>query len=266
MLHGADREAGIGEIEIFPTDAQTAAELAGATGVDDQLKARDAGGEFALDDLDRRDLGVALVDGDSGRAVLGGARAGAAGDDLVLHIALAGIGAAAAENDGTAAAAVGAHLAGHDVAHGVEDGVDQRMDGRVVGVDRRGEARVEHAAVARRHGEAAQQAARHIHVRVDQRDQRIGAGRLHQRRADIRGPFGLVGRAAEIEMQPVGLFVDDDMDAHRLFQFHAVVVDEPLRLEAAVRPFRNCRFELCFRHLQEAAEAREGLFPAEFSH
>ena len=65
-------------------------------------------------------------------------------------------------------------------------------------------------------------------------------------------------------MQPVRLFVDDDMDAHRLFQFHAVIVDEPLRLEAAVRPFRNCRFELCFRHLQQAAEAREGLFPSEF--
>ena len=92
-----------------------------------------------------------------GHAVLARARAGAAGDDLVLHVALAGIGAAAAEDDGAAAAAVGAHLARHDVAQRVEDGVDQRVDGRIVGVDRRREARIEHAAVARGHGEAAQQ-------------------------------------------------------------------------------------------------------------
>src|SRR5713226_3339951 len=149
MLHRADGEARIGEIEIFAADTEPAAELARAAGVGDQLETRDAGGKLALDDLDRRDLGVALVDRDAGHAVLARARAGAAGDDLVLHIALAGRGVAAAENDGPAAAAVGAHLARNNVAHGVEDGVDQSMDGWIVGVDRRGKARVEHAAVAR---------------------------------------------------------------------------------------------------------------------
>src|SRR5262249_54552694 len=84
------------------------------------------GRKFALDDFDRRDLGVALIDRDAGRPVLARARAGAAGNDLVLHITLAAIGVAAAENDGAAAAAVGTHLARHHVAHGVEDGVHQR--------------------------------------------------------------------------------------------------------------------------------------------
>src|SRR5499426_3813218 len=119
MLHGADREARIREIEVFAADAEPAAELARPAGIRDQLEAREAGGKFALDDLDRRDLGVALIDRDAGRPVLARTRARAAGDDLVLHIALAAIGVAPAENDGAAAAAVGAHLARHHVAHGV---------------------------------------------------------------------------------------------------------------------------------------------------
>src|SRR5262249_22011778 len=123
VLHGADREARILEIEILPADAEPAAEAAGATGVPDQLEAWEPCRELALDDLDRRDHGVALVDCDAGGAVLAGARAGATRDDLVLHVALAGIGAASAQDDRAAAAAVGAHLVGHDVAQGIVHGI-----------------------------------------------------------------------------------------------------------------------------------------------
>src|SRR5215468_5381863 len=63
VLHRADREARVGEIKIFATDAEPAAKLAGAAGIGDQLEPPDAGRKLALDDLDRRDLGVALVDG-----------------------------------------------------------------------------------------------------------------------------------------------------------------------------------------------------------
>src|SRR6266545_2738929 len=159
MLHGADGEARVREIEIFAANAQSAAELTRAAGVGDELEADESGGKFALYDFDRRDLGVALVDSDAGRAVLARARAGAAGEDLVLHIALAGIGVAAAEDDGAAATAVGADLARNHTAHGGEDRVHQRMDGGIVGVDRRGKARIEYAALARGHGEAAGEAA-----------------------------------------------------------------------------------------------------------
>src|SRR2546426_6293149 len=148
MPHRADREARIREIEVFAADAEPAAELTRPAGIRYQFEAREAGRKFALDDLDRRDLGIALIDGDAGSPVLDRTRAGAAGDDLVLHITLAGVGVAAAENDGAAAAAVGTHLARHHMAHGVEDSVHQRMDGGIVGVDRRREARVEHATVA----------------------------------------------------------------------------------------------------------------------
>ena len=55
------------------------------------------GREFGLDDLDRRDPGIALVDRDAGCAILGGARPGAAGDDLVLHVVAAGMRVASAE-------------------------------------------------------------------------------------------------------------------------------------------------------------------------
>src|ERR1700738_1766746 len=100
MLHGADREARIREVEIFAVDAKPAPELARAAGIHDQLEAREAGGKFTLDDLDRRDLGIALIDRDAGSPVLAGARAGAAGDDLILHVTFAGVGVAARGNGG----------------------------------------------------------------------------------------------------------------------------------------------------------------------
>src|SRR5215510_8037757 len=89
MLHRTDRETRIGEVEIFAADAEPTAELACAAGVRDQLEADEASRKLALDDLHRRDLGVALIDRDAGRPILAGARSGAAGDDLVLHITLA---------------------------------------------------------------------------------------------------------------------------------------------------------------------------------
>src|SRR5262249_29462257 len=99
MLHGADREARIREIEVFAADAEPAAELTRPARVRYQFEAREAGRKFALDDLDRRDLGVALIDGDAGSPVLARTRAGAAGDDPRFHRTLAGVGAAAASSD-----------------------------------------------------------------------------------------------------------------------------------------------------------------------
>src|SRR5205807_1619273 len=146
-----------------------------------------------------------------GAAVFGGAGAGAAGDDLVLNVALARIGAAPAEYDRAAAAAVGTHLAGYDVAHRRINGIDERVDGGIVGIDRGREARVEHASFARRDRERPQETLAHEGVRIDQRNQTIGAGRLHQGRADIRRALGLVGRAAEVEMNIVAGLLDDDV-------------------------------------------------------
>src|SRR5262249_19211325 len=91
MFRRTDGKARIREIEIFAAATEPAAELSGAAGITDQLEPQKARREFALDDLDGCDLGVALIDGDGGRAVLAAARAGAAGQDLILHIAFAGI-------------------------------------------------------------------------------------------------------------------------------------------------------------------------------
>src|SRR5215468_6670573 len=46
MLHGADREARIREIEVFAADAEPAAELARPAGIHDQLEAREASRKF----------------------------------------------------------------------------------------------------------------------------------------------------------------------------------------------------------------------------
>ena len=67
-------------------------------------------------------------------------------------------------------------------------------------------------------------------------------------------------------MEPVALLLDDDVDAHRLFQVDAVVVDEALGLVAAVRPFgdRGLR-SLRSDSLEQAVEAGEDLVAAEFA-
>src|SRR5262249_21653810 len=79
MLHGADREARIREIEVFAADAEPAAELTRPARVRYQFEAREAGRKFALHDLDRRGLCGALIVGESGSPVLAPPRGGAPG-------------------------------------------------------------------------------------------------------------------------------------------------------------------------------------------
>src|SRR4051812_11114748 len=57
VLHRADREARVLEIEIFAPDAEPAAKAAGAAGILNQLEALDSRRKLALDDLHRRDHG-----------------------------------------------------------------------------------------------------------------------------------------------------------------------------------------------------------------
>ena len=65
-------------------------------------------------------------------------------------------------------------------------------------------------------------------------------------------------------MKLVSALLYDDVDAHRLFQVDTVIIDEPFGLKAPVVPFRDRRPELCFRHFEEAIEAREDVLLAEF--
>src|SRR5258708_14167503 len=61
MLHGADREARIREIEIFAADAEPAAELPRAAPIHDQLGPAEAGGTIAPRHLRPRDSWLALL-------------------------------------------------------------------------------------------------------------------------------------------------------------------------------------------------------------
>src|ERR1700738_1205678 len=91
----------------------------------------------------------------------------------------------------------------------------------------------------------------------------MGESRLNERRSDVGGSLGLVGRAAEIEGQRIALLLDHDMDAHRLLQLDAVVVDEPFRLKASVRPLRDRRLELALGDVQQMVAAAAYLVAAE---
>src|SRR5579862_2802600 len=194
VLHRTDGKARLSEIEIFTAHAEPAAKLSRAAGIANKLEAYETRGKFAFDDFDRCDLGIALVDGGNRCAVLAGARAAAASDDLVLHIALPGRRAASADDDGAAAATVGAHFAGNDWRQRGEQSIDERVHRRIVGIDRRWEARIEHAALARLNTKRAQQSTRHIHMRIDHGYERVDAGGLHQRRTNVCWPSGLISR------------------------------------------------------------------------
>src|SRR5262249_56300458 len=58
---------------------------------------------------------------------------------------------------------------------------------------------------------------------------------------------------------------DDHVDAHWPLELDAVIVDEALRLEAAIRPFGDCPLDLCLRHFEQAIEAAEDLPFAELA-
>ena len=132
---------------IFAHETQSSTELTGSAGVGDQLEASDTGGKLRLDDLDRRDLGVGLIDVGAGHAVFAAPAAGAAAEDFILHVAFAGLVAAPADDDRAAAAAVADFLMRRDLARCFEQRLHQCVNGRIVGVYRRGEARIDDAAL-----------------------------------------------------------------------------------------------------------------------
>src|SRR5262245_52041191 len=66
-------------------------------------------------------------------------------------------------------------------------------------------------------------------------------------------------------MQALAGLLDHDVDAHRLLQVDAVVVDEALRLEAAVGPFGHRGVDRRLRYRQQAPESGENLLPAELA-
>ena len=67
-------------------------------------------------------------------------------------------------------------------------------------------------------------------------------------------------------MQLVAVLLHDDMDAHRLVQVDAVIVDETLGLEAAVGPFGDRGAHVRFAEIEQALETGQHLVLAEFRH
>ena len=51
-------------------------------------------------------------------------------------------------------------------------------------------------------------------------------------------------------MKDVSALFDEHVDAHGPLELDSVVVDETLRLEAAVLPFGDGLLDLCFRHFE----------------
>src|SRR5262245_1435741 len=105
---------------VLADEPESTPELSRSAGVGDQLKTTQSGGEFRFDNFDRSDPGVGLIDVGAGNAVLAAASAGATAEDLVLHVAFAGLVAAATGDDRAAAAAVANLLRRGDLARGLQ--------------------------------------------------------------------------------------------------------------------------------------------------
>src|SRR5215510_9007279 len=133
---------------VLADKPQSTPELSRSTGVGDQLKTMQSGGEFRFDNLDGSDPGVGLIDVGARDAVLAAPAAGATAEDLVLHVTLAGLVAAAADDDRAAAAAVANLLVRGDLTGGFQQCFHESMNGRVISVDGGGKARINHAALA----------------------------------------------------------------------------------------------------------------------
>src|SRR6476620_11768791 len=66
-------------------------------------------------------------------------------------------------------------------------------------------------------------------------------------------------------MDLVAAFLDDDMNAHRLAGFHAIVIDETLGLIAPSLPFGDGRAHALFGEFEQARETRDSIVAAEFA-
>ena len=131
------------------------------------------------------------------------------------------------------------------------------MDGRVVGIDRRREARVHHAAVAHFDVDASGQAVIDRQRGIDEAGEQVAAGRAHNGRADVRRAFGLVGTAGEIEKELIAFLLHAHVQTHRLVELDAVAVDEALALTAAVGPRGDFCAHLGFGQRKQLLEGFE---------
>src|SRR4030095_6940628 len=108
VFGGTQRESRVMVQQLVLADeTQSATKLSRSTGIGDQVKTTQSGGEFRFDNFDGRDPGVGLIDIGAGDPVFAAAPAGAAAEDLILHIALTGLVAAAADEGRTTASARG---------------------------------------------------------------------------------------------------------------------------------------------------------------
>src|SRR5499426_3003046 len=126
---------------VLTDESEPTPKLSRSAGVGDQLKTTQSGGKFRFDNLYRSDSGVGLIDVGARDAVLAAPSAGATAKDLILHVALAGLVAAAA-------AAVTHLLIRGDLAGGLQQRFHQSMNSRIIGVHGGGETRINHTALA----------------------------------------------------------------------------------------------------------------------
>src|SRR5262245_52398551 len=249
MFGGTQRESRVMIQQLVLADeTKSATKLSRSAGVRDQVKTTQSGGEFRFDNFDGRNPGVGLIDIGAGDAVFAAASAGAAAEDLILHIALAGLVAASADDDRTAAAAVADLLVRRDLTGGFQQRLHQGMNGGVIRVYRSGKARIYHTALANFDVDHFCQTVVNGQRRVRQAGEEIAAGGAYDGGADIRRAFGLIGASSEIEKQMVAFFLDPHMEANRLVEIDTVAVDEPFALAGAVRPRSDFSAHLCFGH------------------
>src|SRR5262245_7776687 len=236
---------------VFANKSEAAAELPGTAGIAQQLEAPSAHRKLGFDNFHGSDACVGLIDVGSRNSILAAAPARATAEYFILHVASARFLTLAADDNRAAAAAIGDFFCRCQSAEGFKQSFYQSVHGRVIGIDRRRKAGIQHSAVAELHIDDPDEALIDRQSRVDQGREAIRACRPHHRGANVGRSFGLVGAAAEVEEEIRAFLLDPYVDAHGFIKFDAVAVNEPLSLACAIAPACDLALDPALREIKE---------------
>ena len=125
------------------------------------------------------------------------------------------------------------------------------MHRRVVGIHRRWKARIYDAPFANLNIDDFRQPVVDGEGRIHETGEKIATGGAHNGGTDVRGTFGLVGAAGEVEYQAVPFFLDPYLNANRLVEIDAVAVHEAFAFADPVRPRGDFAPNFRFGHREE---------------
>ena len=216
---------------VFAHHAEAAAERAGAAGIRPERDPVDADRRLHLHGFGRQVHAVRGVGFDDVDAVQAGAGAAAAGDQLADDVAAAAWMASAEGDDQKFARGRCRHAVGQDLGERADHAAGDALDGGGPGVDGGRFLRIDDRALGQAQLDGPEAAAVGRDGGVGERPHGVARRRQRAGRHAIQRPLHLRTGAFEVELDVAALYRDGDLDADRLVELDAVIVeviDEPI--------------------------------------